>query len=64
MSYFLMGMASVGNLYPKVTPQANQTSVESAWQDVANAFYQTGKALGSAFWEQDAYTEPEETSAN
>jgi hypothetical protein len=63
MSDFLRGMASVGQLAPDPTPYTGYPSQNSAWQGVANSFYQTGNSLRVALKEfSDAQRKSKQTS--
>jgi hypothetical protein len=51
MNDFLRGMASIGQLLPDPAPYSDYPSRDSAWQGVADSFYQTGNNLRAAIKE-------------
>jgi hypothetical protein len=62
MNDFLRGMTSVGQLFPVPTPYLSYPSQSSAWQGVANSFYQTGNNLRDAIKEfSDAQRKSKQT---
>jgi hypothetical protein len=62
MNDFFRGMASVGQLFPDPTPLADYPSRDSAWQGVANSFYQAGNNLRAAIKElSDAQRKSKQT---
>jgi hypothetical protein len=51
MNNFLKGVSSVGQLFPDPSSYSDYPSKISAWQSVANSFYQAGKNLHVAMKE-------------
>ncbi|MDR1389565.1 MAG: hypothetical protein LBJ31_06260 [Treponema sp.] len=51
MNDFSRGMSSVGQLFPAPPSYSSYPSKDSAWQGVANSFYQAGKNLHVAIKE-------------
>ncbi|GHU38395.1 hypothetical protein FACS1894172_21830 [Spirochaetia bacterium] len=50
MDGFWEGIRSIGNLNPEVP----ETTLADAWQDVAQAFYDTGESMRTAIRKFDA----------
>jgi hypothetical protein len=51
MNDFLRGMTSVGQLVPDPAPSSDCPAKNSAWQGVANSFYQAGNNIRVAIKE-------------
>jgi hypothetical protein len=48
MTDFFRGMSTIGVLYPAINPPPAPPSLNSAWEGVANSFFQAGNDLRTA----------------
>lgn len=57
LTEFYSGMATIGQLFPPVPPVQMDSGPASAWQGVANSFFQAGNNIRNALKDFAEYQE-------